>query len=284
MTGPDPTRATPTTAGTPAGAAISHDQAKVDQVVRSLRRRAILYYVFAGTALVAIIGSLLYGAFSFERASRDAVAESNGGVAAKGYQGALDERANTVTTYFSDVQSTWVAKRYTEIVRSNFPGPVVTSDQREKAQRELLVLYESVVRRNAPIRATQSGQPRNYTDEEVLRQFVVPVMALDSTRTFTDPRARLTVYLTSTISSRLGTVVFTLFLVQILVSLYRYTTRLAAFCSSRADALVLLQNRAIEELAILTPLLAADAVEHGNLPASPIQAMLETLTKIAPSR
>lgn len=46
--------------------------------------------------------------------------------------------------------------------------------------------------------------------------------------------------LVSSLSTRIGTLVLLLFLVQILVSLYRYQTRLAAFYDARADVLELL--------------------------------------------
>lgn len=46
----------------------------------------------------------------------------------------------------------------------------------------------------------------------------------------------------SALSTRIGSVFMLLFLVQILVSLYRYSTRLAAFYDGRADALQLCKN------------------------------------------
>jgi hypothetical protein len=69
--------------------------------------------------------------------------------------------------------------------------------------------------------------------------------------------------------------VLLLFLVQILVPLYRYNIRLAAFYDARADAITLVENRPSEQLETLVSLLSAEAIDFGKSPVSPTQQALE---------
>jgi hypothetical protein len=84
----------------------------------------------------------------------------------------------------------------------------------------------------------------------------------------------------SIISTRIGTVLLLIFLVQILVSLYRYTMKLSAFYNARADALDLLRYYALTDLENISRFLAADFVDFGKLPASPSQNAVELAKEV----
>lgn len=84
-----------------------------------------------------------------------------------------------------------------------------------------------------------------------------------------------TYFLVSTVTTRVGIIVLLLFLVQILVPLYRYNIRLAAFYDSRADAITLVENRPSEQLETLVSLLSAEAIDFGKSPVPPTQQALE---------
>lgn len=92
-----------------------------------------------------------------------------------------------------------------------------------------------------------------------------------------------TFYLISTATTRLGIVVLLLFLVQILVPLYRYNTKLAAFYDARADALNLVSDdpSGFEQIVnILSP----DTVDFGKSPAAPTQQAFEFAKEVVTSQ
>ena len=64
------------------------------------------------------------------------------------------------------------------------------------------------------------------------------------------------------------------FLLQLLVSLYRYDTRLASYYDARADALVLC-DLGDENLAAIVPLFSPDALTFGARPKFAIDQVLD---------
>ena len=84
-----------------------------------------------------------------------------------------------------------------------------------------------------------------------------------------------TYFLVSTVTTRVGIIVLLLFLVQILVPLYRYNMRLAAFYDARADAITLVENRPSEQLETLVSLLSAEAIDFGKSPVPPREKALK---------
>jgi hypothetical protein len=54
-----------------------------------------------------------------------------------------------------------------------------------------------------------------------------------------------------------------LFLVQILVPLYRYNTRLATFYNARADAITIIEHRPGEQLESLVSVLSPESIDFG---------------------
>ena len=74
-----------------------------------------------------------------------------------------------------------------------------------------------------------------------------------------------TIFLGTLLSTKIGTTVLLLFLVQILVTLYRYNIRLASFYDSRADILQLVKGDGDNTMPSLASILAADRVEFGKV-------------------
>lgn len=87
--------------------------------------------------------------------------------------------------------------------------------------------------------------------------------------------------LISAIATRIGAVVLLLFLVQILVPLYRYNKRLATFYYACADALELLDTEADPAaFATLTYALSAGHIDFGKPPTTPAEQALDVTTRI----
>jgi hypothetical protein len=78
---------------------------------------------------------------------------------------------------------------------------------------------------------------------------------------------------------RVTTILLIAFLVQILVSLYRYNTRLASYYDARADA-VLMTRFAGTEFDNLVELLSPDRFDFGRQPRSPMGNAVELAREI----
>ena len=76
--------------------------------------------------------------------------------------------------------------------------------------------------------------------------------------------------LVSTTVTRIGTVTMLVFLVQILVSMYRYNSRLCAFYHSRADMIALADIANIKALANAADVVTPSSVDFGKEHPSPI--------------
>jgi hypothetical protein len=91
-------------------------------------------------------------------------------------------------------------------------------------------------------------------------------------------------YLVSVVSTKLGSALILLFLVQILVTLYRYNVRFASFCDSRADVLQLLTTSQHIPMEKVVALLAPDKLDFGKTPPSPVQNAIDIAKEIASFR
>ena len=76
-------------------------------------------------------------------------------------------------------------------------------------------------------------------------------------------------------SIRVGIVIIMVFLVQILVSLYRYNTRLAAFYDGRADGHDAFEGGDQRLFENIVTLLSPDTLDFGKPPASPAKHAVE---------
>lgn len=88
-------------------------------------------------------------------------------------------------------------------------------------------------------------------------------------------------FVVSTLTTRLGAAALLLFLIQILVPMYRYNTRLSGFYHSRADALQLIRTADFSQLSMLVDVLAPDDVEFGRAPKTPTQEIIDLAVKLA---
>jgi len=88
----------------------------------------------------------------------------------------------------------------------------------------------------------------------------------------------------STMATRIGTIVLLLFLVQILVPLYRYNTKLASYYDARADALTLIDLSNDTDLEKLTSIISPDTLDFSKPPASPTQQAIELAKEILTSQ
>jgi len=79
----------------------------------------------------------------------------------------------------------------------------------------------------------------------------------------------------TTTTTRVGSVIILLFLVQVLVTLYRYNIRAAAFYDGRADALIM-ARREDTELGTLVEIFTPTTLDFGKMPSTPLHAVLET--------
>ena len=87
---------------------------------------------------------------------------------------------------------------------------------------------------------------------------------------------------------RLAIVILVLFLVQVLVSLSRYSTRLAAFYLARADTLLLLSDGGdsveISAAETLTSLTSPDQLDFGKTPKAVVQHAMDLATELSSGR
>jgi hypothetical protein len=80
-------------------------------------------------------------------------------------------------------------------------------------------------------------------------------------------------YVVATAITRIGVVLIIVFLVQILMGLYRYNTRLITYYNSRRDLLVLWEGKA-EGLKTLDNFLASPKIDFGKEPKHPLEDII----------
>ena len=88
----------------------------------------------------------------------------------------------------------------------------------------------------------------------------------------------------TTLSTRIGSVLLLIFLVQILLSVYRYSIRLETYYEARADALMLYNGSDEEQLERLVAALSPEKIEFGKSPASPTEHAVEAVKGVASLR
>jgi predicted PurR-regulated permease PerM len=87
----------------------------------------------------------------------------------------------------------------------------------------------------------------------------------------------------STIVTRIGSVLLLVFLVQILVTLFKYNIRLAGYYDSRADALELLDDGNGPDLERIAAIFASESLDFGKAPPSPAQHAIDLAREIISS-
>jgi hypothetical protein len=157
----------------------------------------------------------------------------------------VEERA--VAERRLDVTSDYLRRRITL-------APSVRGDELERIERVAAGLHRDAVQLAASDRA--------------VREALAAMRGEDQTRR-----------MISTITTRVGAVLILVFLVQILVALYRYSTRLANYYDARTDALELAvsDGGGIDEnrLANMANIIAPERIEFGKEPKTPMDQALE---------
>lgn len=85
----------------------------------------------------------------------------------------------------------------------------------------------------------------------------------------------LLIYLISSSVTRLGSVLLLIFGVRILVMLYKYNVRLAAFYSAQADALELIPGSDIDNFSKLVRVLSPDHLDFEPTPGVNIKELAD---------
>jgi hypothetical protein len=160
-------------------------------------------------------------------------------------------------------------------------------DRRLSLQREWQEIQEEI--KDTQDKLDRAMDPAFKTDiENMLRSLrsragYLESLARSSDTSPTSSQSDST-YLVSVVSTKLGSALILLFLVQILVTLYRYNVRFASFCDSRGDVLQLLTTSEHIPLEKVVALLAPDKLDFGKTPSSPVQNALDIAKEIASFR
>lgn len=89
-----------------------------------------------------------------------------------------------------------------------------------------------------------------------------------------------TAVLLSALSTRIGSLLVLVFLVQILVNLYRYNIRLASYFDARADVFEIVSSGEGESVETLVRVLSPENLDFGKMPDSPSQQAVELAREI----
>lgn len=87
-------------------------------------------------------------------------------------------------------------------------------------------------------------------------------------------------FIVATLSTRVGALFILIFLVQILVNLYRYNVRLSTYYDARADAFEIYGASADADLADMIRALSPENLDFGKTPSSPAQQAVELAKEV----
>lgn len=80
--------------------------------------------------------------------------------------------------------------------------------------------------------------------------------------------------------TRFGTVLFIVYTIGVLLNVYRYVMRMAAYHEARAHALILASThdeKHAKRFALMATVLAAEKIDFGKAPATPVEQLIELL-------
>lgn len=219
-------------------ASAPHSEPGLPSLIANLRSRASQLRHQAAIILTAIVAAIGLGIWIFVRA------ESFGRMAS------IDSQIESLTRKLDQDDS---AKASFEIA----------SNERKFSKKQKAGIREYLGKLDREKRAT-------------VERLVGELRAIKNTPAFL-PDSRFETYLVSTLSTRVGIILLLVFFVQILVSLYRYSTKLASVYSMHADALTakeLLPGARIEQLIAF---FASQNVDFGATPKAPVEAFQQHL-------
>jgi hypothetical protein len=168
----------------------------------------------------------------------------------------------------------------------------------EENKEEITLLNRRISERELDeesLKSLQSQRDQKIKENETIRQSIENrnkqlVGLREGSNVLVDPQVGPSLYgtLVSAIATRVGAIVLLLFLVRILVPLYRYNIRLAFFYDARADALDwmrLTKNEEDNELfENLIHYLSPDSIDFSEPPASPTQEFFDFVKGLITSR
>jgi hypothetical protein len=119
-----------------------------------------------------------------------------------------------------------------------------------------------------------------YGEERIqnLTQMIATLKALESKKSEEQKANNFTVFLT-TLSTRIGAILILIFLIQLLIRIYRYDIRIANYYDARADALEIHSKEPGLSFDKIINLVSPDIYDIGN-PKSPSDSLLSLLTTI----
>jgi len=221
----------------------------VVDVIRKLRQRAFRLRTAAIFSLVAIFGALVGGFTLFINAE-----EASLTVAGKLEQHLLER---------------W------EALQNQIVGAEKKSEELSEAAPDKSKPKPDVDNR---LQEIEKQRIAHVSEQAELEKRVKELQGLEAKDQEVGPSQ--TRFIVSVLSKRLGSVLLLIFLVQILVTLYRYSSRLAAFYDSRADALQLSKDGAFNSAEVSIGVLGPERVDFGKEPRSPIENSIELAREI----
>ena len=84
----------------------------------------------------------------------------------------------------------------------------------------------------------------------------------------------------SSLATRIGAVFLLIFLVQILVTMYRYQVRLSAYYDARADAIELSGRSDVDSLERIISALSPERIDFGKTPKSPMENSVDLAREV----
>ena len=141
------------------------------------------------------------------------------------------------------------------------------------------------LRQVEPVQPLKEGDTRSALNERLLQlQEKIDSLHNQLASTIDDSAASVgsakTIYLISTVTTRIGSVLILLFLVQILTSLYRYNIRLAAYYDARADGLEIIGTDSGEIFENIVRALSPETIDFGKGPTSPAGHAVELAKEV----
>jgi hypothetical protein len=237
-------------------------------VVCNFRTRAKRLRFAANVVLGLIVLSLSAGLYIFFSAGKLAAQEQNS--SAYGYEAVVEK----IKGLLSDRSENRRISLGQYINLSHVMSAVATSSTRPADSTLLEEAKDSLGRFTA---ASIDGEQ----SEDGLIRKVTEVLDRNLQTQRNDENSTALHVLISSLATRIGAVLIVLFLVQILITLYRYNVKLAGYCESRADALSIIDDPS-EFKQPLSALLALvyPELEFSRAPKTPASQILNVFKSV----
>jgi hypothetical protein len=240
-------------------------------IVIRLRRRARRLRSVASLILSLIFTSIVSGLLVFALAGRIAIADEAAAfarsVVQSDFMDYFRERSSSERDFLLHL------KRYDAVTEFFRHGIYEASSSGKLDTASASTISDSLNAIATDLQRAAREKPQTRDESEAKFQRVLSAIDDSARRYFVD---RTSSWMTAT-TTRVGAVLLLIFLVQILVPVYRYTLRLSSFYSSRADALSLVGNRTDFNLSETGSLLSPDGIEFGKPPPAMIEQVAKSI-------